>query len=129
MPLDIVEYDLFSIGNKCSFGGQVMVCCQTSDGRHEACSIGDNSAITNLAGMLAGSSIGNNCLIGNLTLLPPNFTVSNDKKCVETKIRDGPFIRPVTFSNTQEKPTTSKLKSNLIVLLHVLGAILIDVVY
>ena len=129
MPLNIVEYDLFTIGDNCSFGGQVMVCCRDSDGRHEPCNIGDFSAITNSAGMMAGSKIGKNSLVGNLTLLPPNFVVPNDSKCVGTKFCDGSFIRPVTFSNTQEKPTTSKLKSNLIVLSHILGSLLIDMVY
>ena len=129
MPLNIVEYDLFKIGKNCSFGGQVMICCRTSDGKHEPCSIGNYSAITNSAGMLAGSTIGNNCLVGNLTLLPPGFSVPNDSKCVGTKFCDGSFIRPVTFSNAREKPETSKLTSTLMVLSHILGSILIDVVY
>ena len=129
MPLNIVEYDLFTIGDNCSFGGQGMVCCRDNDGRHEPCNIGDFSAITNSAGMLAGSKIGKNSLVGNLTLLPPNFVVPNDSKCVGTKFCDGSFIRPFTFTNTREKATTSKMKSNLIVLSHIIGSLLIDMVY
>jgi len=129
MPLNIVEYDLFTIGDNCAFGGQVMICCRTYDGRHEPCSIGDYSAITNSAGMLAGSSIGTNCLVGNLTLLPPNFSVPDNSKCVGTKFRDGFFIDPTVFSNIKEKRTISKFHSNLIALSHILGSLLIDLVY
>jgi len=129
MPLNIVEYDLLTIGDNCAFGGQVMICCRTSDGIHAPCKIGDYSAITNSAGMLAGSSIGTNCLVGNLTLLPPRFSVPTDSKCVGTKFHNGSFVDPVVFSNTREKHTTPKFHSNLIALLHVLASLVFDTVY
>jgi len=129
MPLNIVEFDLFSVGNNCAFGGQVMVCCRNSKGKQKACKIGNFSAITNSAGMLAGSSIGDNCLVGNLTLLPPDFSVPNDSKCVGTKFRDGSFADPVVFSNPREKRNTTRLQSNLIALAHVIAACLFDLVY
>eukprot|EP00956_Cyclotella_meneghiniana_P040436 scaffold195333_cov66-Cyclotella_meneghiniana.AAC.2 len=129
MPLNLVEYDLFSVGDNVAFGGQVFVCCRTADGLQENCSIGSYSAITNSAGMLAGSSIGDNCLVGNLTLLPPGFSVPNDSKCVGTKYLYGSLLDPVTFANVKEESQTTKLQSNVIGALHMLGSLFIDAVY
>jgi hypothetical protein len=129
MPLNIVEFDLFSVGDNCAFGGQVMVCCRNSKGKQKACKIRNFSAITNSAAMLAGSSIGDNCLVGNLTLLPPDFLVPNDSKCVGTKYCDGSFVDPVVFSNVKEKQNTTRRQSNLIALAHAIAACLFDLVY
>ena len=129
MPLNMVEFDLFSIGDNCSFGGQVMVFCRDNEGIQETCAIGNNSAITNSAGMLAGSRIGDNCLVGNLTLLPPGFSVPDDSKCVGTKYRGGIFCDPMVFSNSKEVRKTTKFKSNAIAFAHVFGAITFDLVY
>lgn len=128
MPLNIVEHDLFSIGDCCAFGGQVMVVCRDQNGKQGACSLGDYSAITNSAGMLAGSKIGRNCLIGNLTLLPPNFHVPDDSKCVGTKYMNGAFMKPMVFANTKECHP-DRLRSNIIMLAHVICSICIDFVY
>lgn len=129
MPLDLVEFDLFSIGNNCSFGGQVMVFCRNSVGKHEACKIGNFSAITNSAGMLSGSSIGDNSLVGNLTILPNNFSVPSDSKCVGTKYIDGALSKPVVFSNPKGKENKKTRQSKVIATLHLLAALMLDVVY
>ena len=129
VPINIVEFDLFSIGNNCAFGGQVMVCCRDANGKQKACKIGNFSAITNSAGMLAGSSIGDNCLVGNLTLLPPDFSVPHDSKCVGTKYRDGSMADPVVFSNPKGNRNTTRFQSNLISVAHIIAAFLLDLVY
>jgi len=67
--------------------------------------------------------------VGNLTLLPPGFTVRENSKCVGTKFRNGSFVDPSVFSNTREKDTAPKFHSNLIALLHVLGSLVFDMVY
>lgn len=107
-----------------------MVCCRTSGGFQQRCSIGNYSAITNSAGMLAGSSIGDNCLVGNLTLLPPEFSVPDNHKCVGTKYSRGSLLDPIIFSNVEgNKIESSRLRSNLIGCCHLISAFLLDLVY
>jgi non-ribosomal peptide synthetase component F/thioredoxin reductase/carbonic anhydrase/acetyltransferase-like protein (isoleucine patch superfamily) len=125
MPLKITEFDLFEIGDCVAFGGQVMVLGRDANGVMKKIRLGNDSAITNSACVMAGSQVGNHCLVGNLTLLPPGFSVPEMSKCVGTKYLNGVLQPPVVFSNTKEE-RPPRWQSNLVVFLHIVAAILWD---
>jgi non-ribosomal peptide synthetase component F/thioredoxin reductase/carbonic anhydrase/acetyltransferase-like protein (isoleucine patch superfamily) len=127
MPLNITEFDLFEIGDCVAFGGQVMVLGRDANGAMKKIRLGNDSAITNSACVMAGSQVGNHCLLGNLTLLPPDFSVPDMSKCVGTKYLNGALQPPVVFSNMKEE-RPPRWQSNLVVFLHFVAALLWDLV-
>jgi len=122
MPLNLVEFDLFEIGDCVAFGGQVMIAARDANGVMRKIRIGHDSAITNSSIMLSGSSIGDSCLVGNLTCLPPGHAVPDVSKCVGTKYIGGSHQPPVTFANTVEKRGPA-WKSNITMVGHAIFAI------
>lgn len=127
MPLNIVEFDLFEIGDCVIIGEQVMMVARDANGLMKKCRIGNDSAITTSAIMLAGSHVGNHCLVGNLTVLPPDFQVPDVSKCIGTKYMLGFHQPPVIVANTEEERQPS-WQSNLTMTMHCALALLWDVV-
>jgi len=115
-----------SVGDCVAFGGLVSVFCRDANGMQAACSIGEYSAITNSAAMLAGSKIGNNCLVGNLTLLPPHYKVPADSKCVGTKYKHGALQDPVVFKN-KSVVKSNVWQANWTMTGHIIASLMFDI--
>jgi non-ribosomal peptide synthetase component F/carbonic anhydrase/acetyltransferase-like protein (isoleucine patch superfamily) len=126
MPVRVVEFDLFEVGDCVAFGGLVSVFCRDANGMQAACSIGEYSAITNSAAMLAGSKIGRNCLVGNLTLLPPHYKVPSDSKCVGTKYLHGALQDPVVFKN-KSVVKSDVWRANWTMTGHIIASLMFDI--
>ena len=120
VPINMIEFDLISIGTSVSFGGQPSIFCRDHAGHRSNCTIGDFSAFTNSSIMMAGSSVGDYSLVGNLTLLPPGFAVPNDSKCVGNPC--------LVFPGGSVHRTIDQWWSLWIALLHFLGCFLIEAV-
>lgn len=120
VPINMIEFDLISIGTSVSFGGQPSIFCRDHAGHMSRCTIGDFSAFTNSSIMMAGSSVGDHSLVGNLTLLPPRFAVPDDSKCVGNPC--------LVFPGGSVHRTTDKWWSRWIACLHLVGCLLIEAV-
>lgn len=118
MPCTVVEFDLLSIGDCVAFGGFVSWFPRDKDGNMRSISVGNYSAVTNSAVVMAGSKIGENSLVGNLTLCKTDCVVPDHTKAV-----GNPMIQ---FGNESDPIEINRTRSNVVMFAHLLGSYFIE---
>merc|ERR1712137_272339 len=120
MPCTIVEFDLLSIGDSVAFGGLVSWFPRDKNGDMRRIEVGNYSAVTNSAVVMAGSKIGENSLVGNLTLCPTDCVVPDNTKGV-----GNPMIQ---FGNESDPIEIKRTRSNIVMFGHLVASYLVELV-
>lgn len=120
MPCTIVEFDLLKIGDCVVFGGFISWFPRDKDGNMKTIEVGNYSAVTNSAVMMAGSKVGENSLVGNLTLCPTNCIVPDNTKGV-----GNPMIQ---FGNESDPIEIDRTRSNLIMFAHLVASYFVELI-
>jgi len=106
MPCTIIEFDLLSIGDSVAFGGLVSWFPRDKEGNMKSIEIGNYSAVTNSAVVMAGTKVGENSLVGNLTLCPTDCVIPGHAKGV-----GNPMIQ---FGNESGPVELHRTRSNIV---------------
>jgi non-ribosomal peptide synthetase-like protein len=120
MPHTIVETDLVSVGDCVAFGGLVSFFPRDKNGDMRPIFVGNYSAVTNSAVMMAGSSVGENSLVGNLTLCKTDTIVPDNTKAV-----GNPMIQ---FGNEADPVEINRTRSNVVTFGHLVASYLVELV-
>eukprot|EP00931_Biecheleriopsis_adriatica_P060210 TRINITY_DN3613_c0_g1_i4.p1 TRINITY_DN3613_c0_g1~~TRINITY_DN3613_c0_g1_i4.p1 ORF type:complete len:1892 (+),score=391.96 TRINITY_DN3613_c0_g1_i4:160-5835(+) len=121
MPATLVEFDLVSIGDCVSFGGLVSFFPRDRAGNMRRIEIGNYSAVTNSAVVMAGAQVGESCIIGNLTLCPADARIPRGTKCVGS-----PMIQ--FKDDVVASPVLNRTRSNLVMFAHLVLSYCVELV-